>query len=76
MFPPNELKIDEVATEVMGVDSVYSVDGEKKYQQAKKILTKINSNNGSDIEKEIEAVTDPILKAFLEVNKIAKGNKS
>ncbi len=73
---PNELKIDEVATEVMGVDSVYSVDGEKKYQQAKKILTQINANNGSDIEKEIEAVTDPTLKAFLEVNKIAKGNKS
>jgi len=71
--PPNEMKIDEVATDIMGVDSAYSVDNEKKYEEAKKVLQLINSNaDKSIISKEIE-VSDPGLRAFLELNRLAKG---
>lgn len=72
-IPPNELKIDEVATDVMGVDSPYAVKNEKRYQQAKGLLELIDSGaKPSVISKEIEQVADPGLRAFLELNHLSK----
>lgn len=75
-IPPNELKIDEVATDVMGVDSPFAIDNEQKYQQTKKLLEMLEKG-GSDskIDKALREITDPGLRAFLELNKLAKGKK-
>ncbi|MCT1526074.1 AAA family ATPase [Sphingobacterium lactis] len=72
-IPPNELKIDEVATDVMGVDSPYAVQNEEQYRQAKGLLELLDSDaKPSEISKEIEQVTDPGLRAFLELNRLSK----
>src|SRR5690606_37938912 len=44
-IPPNELKIDEVATEVMGVDSPFAIENEQKYKHAKRILTMLEDGS-------------------------------
>ncbi|MBK1439826.1 AAA family ATPase [Parapedobacter sp. ISTM3] len=73
-IPPNELKIDEVATDVMGVDSPFAVDNEQRYQKAKHLLELIDSGaQASTISKAIEEVSDPGLRAFLELNRLSKG---
>ncbi|MGB3106976.1 AAA family ATPase [Sphingobacterium siyangense] len=75
-IPPNELKIDEVATEVMGVESPFAVDNEEKYKQAKQILSMLEEGSKlTEVNKALGEVTDPGLRAYLELNKLAKGKK-
>ncbi|HWV70420.1 MAG TPA: AAA family ATPase [Pseudosphingobacterium sp.] len=72
--PPNEMKIDEVATDVMGVDSPYAVQNDQRYDKAKKILKLIESGESTSlIQDEIDEIPDPGLRAFLELNKLSKG---
>ncbi len=72
--PPNEMKIDEVATDVMGVDSAYSAENVKRYDEAKRILKLIDTESKDQlISKEIGEVSDPGLRAFLELNRLSKG---
>lgn len=72
---PNEMKIDNVAIELMGVESPYSEENTDKEKRAEKILKSINAgNNSGEIDKEIEDISDPGLRAFLKLNKIAKGD--
>lgn len=71
---PNKMRVDEVATTVMGVDSAYSKNNENLYQQSKAILTKIQENATSEeINDEIYKIHDPAVRAFLELNKMANG---
>lgn len=73
---PNELKIDEVATDIMGVESPFAVDNVEKYEQAKKLLGMLDTDiDGAKIEQALDGVTDPGLRAFLELNKLSKGKK-
>lgn len=75
-IPPNELKIDEVATEIMGVESPFAVDNEEKYVQARKLLSMIDTDiEVSKIDQALDEITDPGLRAFLELNKLSKGKK-
>ncbi|HRG37934.1 MAG TPA: AAA family ATPase [Bacteroidia bacterium] len=71
---PSKMRVDEVATSVMGVDSAYSKDNEELYQKAKVILKSIKENASPDeIKEEINKVHDPAVRAFLELNKMANG---
>jgi len=72
---PNELRIDEVATEIMGVESAYSLENQEKHRQAKTFLSNLNGNHATngELEKQLAAVSDPGLRAFLELNKMAQG---
>ncbi|MBP6812853.1 MAG: AAA family ATPase [Saprospiraceae bacterium] len=72
---PNELRIDQVATEIMGVESAYSLDNQEKYVQAKTFLENLNGNHiaNGELEKQLDAISDPGLRAFLELNKMAQG---
>lgn len=75
-IPPNELKIDEVAIDVMGVDSPFAIDNEQKYKKSKKLLEMLDKGDDESlVEKEIQTIADPGLRAFLELNKLAKGKK-
>ncbi|GAA4144476.1 AAA family ATPase [Sphingobacterium kyonggiense] len=75
-IPPNELKIDEVATDIMGVDSAFAVENEEKYEQAKKLLGMLDTDiDISRINHALDEITDPGLRAFLELNKLSKGKK-
>ncbi len=75
-IPPNELKIDEVATDIMGVDSAFAVENEEKYEQAKKLLGMLDTDMDiSSINHALDEITDPGLRAFLELNKLSKGKK-
>jgi predicted ATP-binding protein involved in virulence len=69
-----DLKIDDVATEVMGVESPFAEENTEKYKQAKDILQKIKAGVSSDsVQENINNITDPGLRAFLELNNLAKG---
>jgi len=72
---PNELRIDEVATEIMGVESPYSLENQKKYVQAKTFLKDLKGDHATNgkLDEQLAAVSDPGLRAFLELNKMAQG---
>jgi predicted ATP-binding protein involved in virulence len=70
---PDELKIDDVATGIMGVDSLYSVKNEEAYQRSKEIISLIETASPAEIEHKIQDIADPGLRAFLELNKMSKG---
>ncbi|MNI24310.1 hypothetical protein D3C73_779240 [compost metagenome] len=73
---PKDLKIDDIATLVMGVESPFSDKNQEQYQQARSILEKLNFGiSENEISDDIESITDPGLRAFMEMNKLAKGNK-
>lgn len=74
---PDELPLNKVVTDIMGVDTIRSDDFENRYQEAKKELEKIDSgkelslndyqNISSLLGKIIkDEVNDPIYKAYLE----------
>jgi len=70
--PLNSLNIDDVATSVMGVESAFSDDNTGKYEAAKTILGKLNTGvTAAAIQAEIDNISDPGLRAFLELNKLA-----
>jgi predicted ATP-binding protein involved in virulence len=71
---PNKMRLDEVATSIMGVDSAYSIGNQDLYQKSMNILTKIKGDTtGKELEEEINRVHDPAVRAFLELNKMANG---
>ncbi len=71
---PNILKVDEVATEIMGVESAFALENQKKFDTAKQFLTDLEGQRSQDnLEAQIESISDPGLRAFLELNKMAKG---
>lgn len=71
---PRELKIDEVATEIMLVETPYALENKAKYEKAKKFLTDLNGHTPSgNLDQQLDQINDPGLRAFLELNKMAKG---
>lgn len=71
---PDELKIDTVATEIMGVSSPYSKSNEELYNKSKKYMEDLETDKTvEDIQKELDEIPDPAVRAFLELQKIAKG---
>lgn len=62
---PNELAIGEVANNIMNVESEHSVNYENKYKESKEALSGKTSANFNNI-------TDPVLKAILELKNSAK----
>jgi predicted ATP-binding protein involved in virulence len=68
----NSLNIDDVATSVMGVESAFSEENTGKHDTAKLILGKLKTGGSeAEIQAEIDNVSDPGLRAFLELNKLA-----
>jgi predicted ATP-binding protein involved in virulence len=75
---PDDLPVNKVATEVMGVTSIRSDDFDKRFADAKKQLEEIDNENGSlttndylTISKLLSKVlkqetNDPVFKAYLE----------
>jgi predicted ATP-binding protein involved in virulence len=71
---PDELKIDTVATEIMGVSSAYSESNEGLYNKSKKFMEDLESNKSvGELQKELDEISDPAVRAFLELQKISKG---
>ena len=71
---PDELKIDTIATEIMGVSSPYSESNEGLYNKSKKFMEDLESNKSVDeLQKELDDISDPAVRAFLELQKISKG---
>ena len=71
---PNNLPIDTVTTEIMGVSSAYSEANEDLYNQSKQFLNNLERDKtGQELEIELDSISDPAVRAFLELNKMAKG---
>lgn len=71
---PDELKIDTVATEIMGVVSPYSESNEALYDKSKRFMEDLETNRPvGELQKELEEISDPAVRAFLELQKISKG---
>lgn len=71
---PDELKIDTVATEIMGVTSPYSKSNEVLYSKSKRLMEDLDTDKPVvDIQRELDEIPDPALRAFLELQKISKG---
>lgn len=70
---PNELKIDTVSTEIMGVPNPYSETNSELYNKSKVFLSHLEAGKaGNELQKEIEDIADPAVRAFLELNKLSK----
>jgi predicted ATP-binding protein involved in virulence len=71
---PDELKIDTVATEIMGVSSPYSETNEELYNKSKDFMEKLETDiNAAGLDADLASVSDPAVRAFLELRKISKG---
>lgn len=71
---PDELKIDTVATEIMGISSPYSETNEELYNKSRKFMEDLDANrSGADLQRELDEISDPAVRAFLELQKISKG---
>ena len=71
---PNELKIDTISTEIMGVPSAYSTENEELYLKSKNYLNKLEEGKHTEeLSKDIENISDPAVRAFLELRKMSKG---
>lgn len=78
---PNKLSIEEVAEEIMGVDSSMSVENTSKEQLATKYLTDLEADESGNLDasrfEQIEQqISDPGLRAFLKMNKLRKEHES
>lgn len=62
-----DLTIDEVATEIMGVDSEFSFENQETYEKTKELL---QNKNDSD------QVGNPLLRAFIEINRDLNSNSN
>jgi predicted ATP-binding protein involved in virulence len=77
---PKDLSIDIVSHEIMGVDSNYSVENEKKETESSDYLTLLEeadkSSTPSDYLTRLQTmednISDPALRAFLRMNRVAK----
>jgi predicted ATP-binding protein involved in virulence len=71
---PDELKIDTIATEIMGVSSAYSETNQESYQKSKNFLNDLETDKSVDeLNKDLEEISDPAIRAFLELRKMSKG---
>lgn len=71
---PNELKIDTVATEIMGVSSPYSEGNEELERKSKKFMEDLETDKPiEELEKQLEEISDPAVRAFLALQKMSKG---
>ncbi len=71
---PNQLKVDTVATEVMGVSSPFSQTNEELYQRSKKLMDiLITEKSTAAFDLDLKQINDPAIRAFLELQKVAKG---
>ncbi len=71
---PDELKIDTVATEIMGVSSAYSETNEELFNKSKTFLEKLeNEPKTADLEVDLESISDPAVRAFLSLRKTSLG---
>lgn len=71
---PDELKIDTVSTEIMGISSPYSKTNESLYNKSKNFLEHLDSNKSiAELQMELNEISDPAVRAFLELQKISKG---
>ena len=71
---PDELKIDTVVTEVMGVSSPYSEINEGLYRKSKQFMEHLESGvPANELAEEINDIADPAVRAFLELRKISAG---
>ena len=80
-YNPNELSIKEVAEDVMGVSSQMSVENEAQEVSVDDYLKKLEEYKHSDeANEEFEAIeseiSDPGLRAFLQMNKLRKEYES
>jgi len=70
---PNELKIDSVSTEIMGVPNPYSETNSELYDKSKVFLSNLEAGKAeNELQKELEDISDPAVRAFLELNKLSK----
>ncbi len=70
---PNELKIDTVSTEIMGVPNPYSETNLELFDKSKVFLSNLEAGKaGNELQKELEDIADPAVRAFLELNKLSK----
>ena len=70
---PDQLKIDSVATEIMGVPDPYSQANSELYNQSKQFLTNLEAGKPeNELQKQLKEIADPGVRAFMELNKLAK----
>jgi len=72
---PKTLTVDQVSTHIMKVESEFSVENDDKYEVAKDFLKKLADDDITEaaLNNQLETVSDPALRAYLELNKMAKG---
>ena len=76
---PNDLSLGEVATNIMMVDSEYSLDNQQKEDTSQEYLQLLEKLNGADTntivskldELEIK-IADPAIRAFLKMQRLKK----
>jgi len=70
---PTKYPIADIATYFMGVDSEYSMENQATYEASKDFLSSLNTDISSEeLDQKLEKISDPALRAFLELNKLAK----
>ncbi len=71
---PDELKLDTVATAIMGVASAFSEKNSELYVKSKDFLNKVEGGVSSkELDNDLKSITDPAVRAFLELSKMSKG---
>jgi predicted ATP-binding protein involved in virulence len=71
---PDDLKIDNVATAVMGVESPYSIKNEKEHLQSIDFLKMLEVDVSIDeLTQNLNEIENPAVRAFLELRKESKG---
>ncbi len=70
---PNNLKLDTIATEVMGVSSSFSKENEDLYERSKSFISNLEEGKSmEELENDLEEISDPAVRAFLELRKMSK----
>lgn len=69
---PNDLSIDEVSTLFMGVKSEFAEKNADLEQKSTSIIQRLQANEPVD-EQEINEISNPAVRAFLELTKMAHG---
>lgn len=68
---PNDLSIDQVATFFMGVKSEFSESSEDLEKKSAYIMRKLQDNE--PVDEQISEISNPAVRAFLELAKMANG---
>lgn len=71
---PEDIKIDDVATNIMGVKSAYSEANQEVHQKAKSLIEQIDDPNADKevLKEAIENISDPGLRALLELKMLSQ----